>query len=99
MKSSKASLTKPKLWDGKRTMSAIEKGVPLPQDPRGRRQIWPFADMEIGDSFFLAGESAKCQRALRNASSRYQRKTGAVFATRSVEGGARVWRVADREAA
>jgi hypothetical protein len=99
MKSSKASLPKPKLWDGARATAAIEKGIPLPQEARGRRRLWPFADMEIGDSFFLPGESAECQRVLRNASSHYQRKTGAVFATRSVEGGARVWRVADREAA
>jgi hypothetical protein len=99
MKTSKVSLPKPKLWDASRATSAIEKGIPMPKEARGRKRLWPFADMEVGDSFFLAGDSAKCQRVLTNASRYYRNKTGAVFVTRSVEGGARVWRVADREAA
>ena len=29
----------------------VEKGVPLPENMKGRKSIYPFADMEIGDSF------------------------------------------------
>ena len=29
----------------------IEKGIPLPKNTRGRKLKYPFAEMEVGDSF------------------------------------------------
>lgn len=45
------------------SMPEIEKGVPLPPNYR-RGRVYPFADMEIGDSFFGAGgsESRECPK-------------------------------------
>ena len=33
------------------TSFIIESDVPLPQDPRGAKQKYPFANMHVGDSF------------------------------------------------
>lgn len=72
----------------------IEKGVPLPASRA--RSSYPFADMNIGDSFLvsagaddMAKQSSKVAVAARNYGKRSERK----FAIRKVEGGARVWRV------
>lgn len=100
MKPSKASLTPRKKWASLNLgSSVIDKDIPVPTEARGRKRIWPFADMEIGDSFFLAGDGVECQRTLASASTYYQRRHGMAFVTRKVEGGARVWRVAAPEVA
>jgi hypothetical protein len=64
----------------------IEKGVPMPA-----RNKYPFAEMAVGDSFFVAGRSATeiCGN-ISNA----RKKLGFKFTTRTVEGGVRVWRAA-----
>ena len=65
----------------------IEKNIPL-FPPRASRRKYPFHEMEIGDSVFLAdrkpsnlGGSTACLAPKK-------------FAFRNVEGGVRVWRVA-----
>ena len=66
----------------------IEKDIPPP--PRGLHLIkYPWADMEIGDSFFVTGVS----RNSMSMTARYQtQKTGKSYTARKVEGGVRVWR-------
>ena len=70
----------------------IEKGVPMPLGlgQRGAAQKYPWRETEIGNSFFVPGRTASDFRNITHAS----RKTGFKFATRAVEGGVRVWRVA-----
>lgn len=95
MNPSKASLPTSNKWESPSIGApVIDKGIPIPKKAGGRKPVWPFAQMEIGDSFFMAGDRIKCQRALANAAQHYQRKTGAVFVTRAMDGGARIWRVA-----
>lgn len=72
-------------------MIAIEKGIPMPASQAGRHRLYPWNEMEVGDSFLMPvtrGQTAlnQCQK----ASARYGRK----FSVRKVEGGYRVWRVA-----
>jgi hypothetical protein len=67
----------------------IEKNVPLVQTA-GRPPVYPFLQMEIGDSFFAANVS----RGIGNAATSAGKTLGRTFKTRTVEGGVRVWRVA-----
>lgn len=68
-------------------MFEIEKGVAI---PRGRG-MYPFRNMEVGDSFFVPGATAKnlstcaCQFSARHGH-------GWKFSVRTVDGGVRVWR-------
>lgn len=68
----------------------IEKGVPLPPD--GRKQLGgvtaAFRAMEVGDSVLLLGKKHSSVGAI------VARLKPKKFATRSVDGGLRVWRVA-----
>jgi len=68
----------------------IEKNVPAPIK-RHPSTIYPYGEMEVGDSFF-APEEMKTR--LRTAATVFKRKTGRNFTIRQVEGGIRVWRVA-----
>lgn len=73
-------------------MIPIDKGIPIPTRCRGRagrRLLFPFADMEIGDSFFVAGAASSVE----SAASRYGQKLGRKFTARYVDGGVRVWRI------
>lgn len=78
----------------------VEKGFPLPSDSRGRPGgKYPFATMEVGDSFHMpAKDHAEVSnaRARISASAKTFRKSrpDVVFATRKVDGGIRVWRIA-----
>lgn len=78
----------------------IESGIPLPpyNTKRERKSKYPFARMNVGDSFFVpttnetfdnirhAVYAAACHYAKRNGGGRYK--------TRAVPGGLRIWRVA-----
>ena len=73
-------------------MFEIEKHIPIPEHTgSGARPKYPFADMEVGDSFFAPNMTA---RSLINASQWHANKTGKKFTCSTVEGGARCWRVA-----
>ena len=71
-------------------MIKIEKGVPLPKEKKA--SAYPVREMEIGDSFFIAGASiqGKEQAACRQMAG----NRGFKLTIRTVEGGLRVWRVA-----
>lgn len=69
----------------------IEKGVPRPA--KRQRTVYPFREMEIGDSFFVSGENSERSR-LINAASWFGTRNGVKLSVRKVDGGARVWRIA-----
>lgn len=76
-------------------MITIDKNVPMPE---GRaRSRYPYADMEVGDSFFVVtngtDENATARR-LRGSSFTYGKKAGSKFSVRKMDNGFRVWRVA-----
>lgn len=78
-------------------MFEIEKGVPLLGKGSGTPYAkWPFREMEVGDSFLCpipATDKAACGR-LSSAVSWWGTRHKQKFATRKVEGGVRVWRIA-----
>lgn len=79
----------------------VDKNVPLPEN-RGRRwgtSVYPFRDMEVGDSFFVPAsveETVKVGKRIASAgTNRALRKDGIYFTVRKVEGGASDWSVRD----
>lgn len=74
-------------------MFNIEKNIQLPNNTGkpGARPKYPFAQMEVGDSFFAPGMKAN---ALSNASQWHASKTGKKFTCTKEADGARCWRVA-----
>jgi len=78
-------------------MIKIDKSIPIPI--RTRRGTYPFADMQIGDSFFVTLKNDyKTKRSLASSihgSAKYMKKTIKDFkiTIRSVENGVRCWRV------
>jgi hypothetical protein len=71
----------------------IEKGIPVPKKLRGRRFKYDFAAMEIGDSFFVKGDSSTQVSILTCAKRHDPKKT---FVTKKVNengtDGYRCWR-------
>ncbi|GJH00244.1 hypothetical protein [Paraburkholderia terrae] len=78
----------------------IEKGIPAPCTPEnlrtGRKLLYPFAEMKVGDSFLVPETEDIRNRAdrVKSAASTYSRKHSIRLATKIVEGGVRVWRLA-----
>jgi len=74
----------------------IEKDIPAPESISSKAKHsgdrHRFSELQVGDSIFLEGESTQgktCMSARQAA-----RRSGKVFVTRNVEGGARIWRTA-----
>ncbi len=77
----------------------IDKGVPLPKSAQkggGRKPVYPFGRMEVGDSFFVPLTKATPHR-IYNTAYQYTKRHGGSpkFKVRVVEGGCRCWRVKD----
>ena len=71
-------------------MYEIEKGIEIPKVVRDAKPCkYPWNTMEITDSFFVEKEARKMSSLVSNAGKRWGKK----FAVRTVDGGARVWRV------
>jgi hypothetical protein len=72
----------------------IDRDIPIPERVNGRK-IYPFDEMEVGDSFFVEAKDA--QRA-RNAVFQWKKRRGREITVRSItEGGVRglrIWRTA-----
>lgn len=66
----------------------IERGIPYPKPRRLSR--YPFAAMEVGESFFVPGRNALHMRSCAG----WHQRNGKQFLSRDVDGGARVWRIA-----
>lgn len=78
-------------------MYSIEKNVAIPTIERPNRKTgaykYPFAKMEVGDSFFVPINREKELKSVASSSSLYGSKLGRKFTTRKVVGGVRVWRI------
>lgn len=83
-------------------MFKIDKNVEIPENkPFMQRLKYPFAEMDIGDSFFISAKSREDARKIQSRVSAYGTKFslvyGTKFSTRTVEEdgetGVRVWRV------
>lgn len=73
----------------------IEHGIPI---PNVHVHIYPFGDMQIGDSFVIAINKDKDnveleKRKLRAAMFYRAKRLGCKFVSRACEEGIRVWRV------
>lgn len=70
----------------------IEKDIPIPPVRKGdnSKKRLPWAEMEVGDSFFMG----KChiQTACKHVAAR-QKRCQHTYTARSYSGGARIWRV------
>ena len=83
-------------------MIAIDKNIPIPapHNVNGRPGIYPWHEMEIGDSFAITSEDPKKTRNQLSASAQRGsiRKTGRKFTIRVVTENdkqiVRVWRIA-----
>ena len=82
----------------------IDKAVPTPTErftAAKLRANYPFAEMAVGDSFFLDAEhegmsiyaGSKTPR-IAMIASRFGKKNAKKFSTRSIDGGVRIWRIA-----
>ena len=70
----------------------IETNVPVPTESgRGRRAIYPFGDMNVGDSVFIEGQAVG--GSAYAAACQHGRLHGKKFTGRTVDGGLRIWRV------
>jgi hypothetical protein len=72
----------------------IEKNIPLSPSGSGRATLYPFAALDVGDSFLVPNADRRTQQKLSTCGQYHARRRGLKFATRSVDGGVRVWRVA-----
>ena len=70
-------------------MIEIDKKVPMSDNRVGRKGKYPFAEMEVGDSFFV--EDVKSS-AIRNLASTTGQRLGKRFSVRISGDGYRVWR-------
>jgi len=71
----------------------IDRGIPLPQNrKRGRKASYPFADLEIGDSFLVPFANVRTMR-----SAAYQariRMDKTFYCAKEGQHSVRVWRTA-----
>jgi hypothetical protein len=71
-------------------MIKIDKAIPMPVTLRnGRPCVYPWAEMEIGDSFFV---SHKTKRSFGTQVYQAAKRLGKSFALREETHGVRVWR-------
>jgi hypothetical protein len=73
-------------------MYEIEKGIPVPIDGEMRARKYPFATMEIGDSFYVGSE--KTLAVVQSATYAAQKALQRSFRARREGEGTRVWRIA-----
>jgi len=72
-------------------MFTIDKAVALPSVRHSNG--YPFAKLEIGDSFLVPNTDAKKAASVRACASTWGKKNGCKLTVKMVEGGIRVWRV------
>lgn len=73
----------------------IDKNVKLDRNRFLRRSLkhkYPFAQMDLGDSFFVELDEQGIN-VLRVLAWRFSKETGWKFVTKKVDGGVRVWRI------
>lgn len=75
------------------TEITIDKNVPMPNrwSNSGRKPIYPWLTMEVGDSFLMPDHVKRPMEHVSKASRRYAPRR---FASRTTPEGTRIWRVA-----
>lgn len=73
-------------------MYEIQENVEKPEVNRGRPRVYPFAEMNVGDSFLAEGDSTSGCKAYLAAKS-FERERELKFEGRKEEGGVRIFRV------
>jgi hypothetical protein len=73
----------------------LETNVPMPELPRNGRTIYPFRQMNVGDSFFapIDDDDRLSRDRLASAASYAGSRNNMKFARRRVDGGYRIWRL------
>ena len=77
-------------------MIEIEKNIPAPTRWEGfRSRQYPFASMQIGDSFFVEGTERKIKTHMLVNASRWAKREGLdrKFSIKKEETGYRLWRI------
>ena len=78
-------------------MFEIENDVPIPPNARGRNNKYPWADMKVGDSFFVPGPPSGANPVTSSAYNQNIKniKNGIKgrWSCQGKDGGTRVWRV------
>jgi len=76
-------------------MIAIDKEIPIPESRKstGRKRMYPFHDLDVGDSFFVETNEPHHRVKSLLQSVRKSRFPDKKFTTRIVNGGVRCWRV------
>lgn len=69
-------------------MIDVDKGISVPSILAVKGK-YPWSLMDIGDSFFIEGKAPKD---ISGPRANAERKTGAKFISRKVQGGVRIWR-------
>lgn len=77
-------------------MIKIDKNIPIPAGHNIglRAGKYPFATMEVGDSFFIADEPRRVWTAAYGWGKRHGAKFSMHACTEDAEDGARIWRIA-----
>lgn len=76
----------------------IQSNVPIPTSYTGKRCSYPFAQMKIGDSFFVKASDYQVFPKVRYAVAYWaKRHKGFWYTTRKEGDGLRVWRIAEAE--
>ncbi len=75
----------------------IDKNIPIPEPRNGKKKRhYPFAELEIGDSFFVEGFQWKSIGELSGSYNKYRKVTKKKFISRKVTEnnikGLRIWR-------
>jgi hypothetical protein len=76
-------------------MITIDKGIPVPP-LRMRHSKYPWAEMVVGDSFFIEAAAADLKARAANLSrgaTSAGKQLGRRFTVRKADGGVRVWRI------
>lgn len=71
-------------------MYKIQKNIPIPPKVVGRKNPYPFDDMEVGDSFSVPLNKYK---AVTYAINRHQKVSNMKFTRRALSNEVRVWRI------
>jgi hypothetical protein len=66
-----------------------EHAIPAARQHNGRREKYPWSQLDIGQSFFVKGGVL---RSMSSTASHAGRRNGKKFIARDAEGGIRVWR-------
>jgi hypothetical protein len=66
-----------------------EHAIPAARQHNGRREKYPWSQLDVGQSFFVKGGAL---RSMSSTASHAGRRNGKKFIARDAEGGIRVWR-------